>query len=63
MLDVDPYGALQKLRPVGSFTVTSADFEDGAALGRPQWSVAAGGVDRSHNCRGRGSPTAREASP
>ena len=56
MLDVDPYAALQKLRPAGSFTVTSEDFTDGGPLARPQWSVAAGGVDRSPQLSWSGFP-------
>ena len=56
MLDVDPYAALQKLRPVGSFTVTSTDFEDGGPLARPQWNAAAGGVDRSPQLSWSGFP-------
>jgi len=47
MLDVDPYGALQRLRPVGTFTVTSTDLRDGESLARAQWSTRAGGADRS----------------
>ena len=47
MLDVHPYEALQRLRPVESFTVTSTDIAEGEPLARPQWSTAAGGVDRS----------------
>ncbi len=58
MLDVDPYQALQGLRPVDSFTVTSADFEEGGPLGRPQWSSAAGGVDRSPQLSWSGFPAA-----
>jgi Raf kinase inhibitor-like YbhB/YbcL family protein len=57
MLDVDPYQALQGLRPVDSFTVTSADFEEGGPLGRPQWSSAAGGVDRSPQLSWSGFPS------
>ena len=56
MLEVDPYAALQKLRPVGSFTVTSTDFTDGGPLARPQWSAAAGGVDRSPQLSWSGFP-------
>ncbi|MBM7503082.1 Raf kinase inhibitor-like YbhB/YbcL family protein [Agromyces aurantiacus] len=53
---MDPYAALQKLRPVGSFTVTSEDFEDGGPLARPQWSAGAGGVDRSPELSWSGFP-------
>jgi Raf kinase inhibitor-like YbhB/YbcL family protein len=56
MLDLDPYAALQKLRPVESFHVTSTDFDDGGALARPQWSAAAGGVDRSPQLSWSGFP-------
>lgn len=56
MLDVDPYGALQRLRPVGTFTVTSTDVAEGEALARPQWSTAAGGVDRSPQLSWSGFP-------
>ena len=56
MLDVDPYEALQRLRPVGSFSVTSADFTDGGPLARPQWSTGAGGVDRSPQLAWSGFP-------
>jgi hypothetical protein len=63
MLDVDPYEALQRLRPVGSFSVTSADFTDGGPLARPQWSTGAGGVDRSPQLSWSGSPTRPGASP
>ena len=58
MLDVDPYQALQGARPVDTFTVTSADFEEGGSLGRPQWSSAAGGVDRSPQLSWSGFPAA-----
>ncbi|WP_438856183.1 YbhB/YbcL family Raf kinase inhibitor-like protein [Agromyces sp. M3QZ16-3] len=56
MLDVDPYDALQKLRPAGSFAVTSSDFVDGGPLARPQWSHGAGGVDRSPQLSWSGFP-------
>src|SRR5574339_265676 len=56
MLDVDPYAALQQLRPVGSFTVTSDDFTDFGPFARPQWSAAAGGVDRSPQLSWSGFP-------
>ena len=58
MLDVDPYAALQGLRPVETFTVTSADVQEGAPLARPQWSSAAGGVDRSPQLSWVGFPAA-----
>ena len=35
MLDVDPYAALQGLRPVETFTVTSADVQEGGAARPP----------------------------
>ncbi|MGR2752494.1 YbhB/YbcL family Raf kinase inhibitor-like protein [Agromyces arachidis] len=56
MLEVDPYDALQRLRPVGSFQVGSSDFDDGGPLARPQWSHAAGGVDRSPQLSWSGFP-------
>lgn len=58
MLDVDPYQALQRLRPVDTFTVTSTDLQEGGALARPQWSSAAGGVDRSPQLSWSGFPAA-----
>ena len=58
MLDVDPYEALQRLRPIGTFTVTSADVGDGQPLARPQWSSGAGGVDRSPQLSWSGFPAA-----
>jgi len=58
MLDVDPYQALQRLRPVETFTVTSTDVHDSAPLARPQWSSAAGGVDRSPQLSWSGYPAA-----
>ena len=57
MLDVDPYQALQGLRPVESFTVTSADFEEGGPLGRPVESPPAR-VDRSPQLSWSGFPAA-----
>ncbi|WP_127792003.1 YbhB/YbcL family Raf kinase inhibitor-like protein [Agromyces sp. LHK192] len=56
MLDVDPYGALQRARPVDSFPVTSTDVAEGAPLARAQWSVPAGGADRSPQLSWSGFP-------
>jgi Raf kinase inhibitor-like YbhB/YbcL family protein len=56
MLDVHPYEALQRLRPVESFTVTSTDIAEGEPLARPQWSTAAGGVDRAPQLSWSGFP-------
>ena len=56
MLDVHPYEALQRLRPVESFTVTSTDVAEGEPLARPQWSTAAGGVDRAPQLSWSGFP-------
>ncbi|MRG59793.1 YbhB/YbcL family Raf kinase inhibitor-like protein [Agromyces sp. CFH 90414] len=56
MLDVDPYGALQRARPVESFRVTSTDVAEGEPLARAQWSTAAGGVDRSPQLSWSGFP-------
>jgi Raf kinase inhibitor-like YbhB/YbcL family protein len=58
MLDVDPYGALQRLRPVDSFTVTSTDFEPDGPLARAQWADYAGGADRSPQLAWSGFPAA-----
>ena len=58
MLDVDPYGALQRLRPVETFSVTSTDFEQGGPLARAQWAAFAGGADRSPQLSWSGFPAA-----
>ena len=58
MLDVDPYKALQRLRPIGTFTVTSTDVQDGAPLARAQLSAGAGGADRSPQLAWSGFPNA-----
>lgn len=56
MLDYDPYVALQRLRPVGTFTVTSDDFEPNGTLARAQWAAHAGGADRSPQLSWSGFP-------
>ncbi|HET8780122.1 MAG TPA: YbhB/YbcL family Raf kinase inhibitor-like protein [Agromyces sp.] len=56
MLDVDPYEALQRLRPVETFNVTSTDFEQGGPLARAQWAAFAGGADRSPQLSWSGFP-------
>jgi Raf kinase inhibitor-like YbhB/YbcL family protein len=58
MLDVDPYEALQRLRPVETFNVTSIDVEHGAPLARAQWAAHAGGADRSPQLSWSGFPAA-----
>lgn len=43
MFDHDPYDALNDLKPVGTFTVTSAEVHDGRPLDRAQWGGPDGG--------------------
>ncbi|WP_173922633.1 YbhB/YbcL family Raf kinase inhibitor-like protein [Agromyces sp. Marseille-P2726] len=56
MLEVDPYEALQRLRPVETFSVTSTDLEQGGPLARAQWAAFAGGADRSPQLSWSGFP-------
>jgi Raf kinase inhibitor-like YbhB/YbcL family protein len=47
MFDHDPYEQLQRLRPVGSFRVTSTDLANGAPLADAQRGAGRGGRDVS----------------
>ena len=56
MLEVDPYAALQALRPVGRFELTSADFADGEPLPPPLRASGEGAGDRSPQLSWSGFP-------
>jgi len=56
MFDHDPYAQLQALRPIGSFTVTSADLEAGGQLAAPQRGAGRGGQDVSPQLSWSGFP-------
>jgi Raf kinase inhibitor-like YbhB/YbcL family protein len=56
MFDHDPYEALSTLKPVGAFTVTSAEVRDGRPLEKAQWGAAAGGRDVSPSLSWSGFP-------
>ena len=62
MLDYDPYAALQALKPMPAFTLTSADFADGEELPLPLRATGRGAGDRSPQLSWSGFPPARRAS-
>ncbi|MFK4731526.1 YbhB/YbcL family Raf kinase inhibitor-like protein [Agromyces mediolanus] len=56
MFDFDPYEQLQKLRPMGSFALTSADLEPGQPLAEAQRGAGRGGGDVSPQLNWSGFP-------
>ena len=61
MLDYDPYAALQALKPMPSFTLTSADFADGEELPLPLRATGHGAGDRSPQLSWWGFPSSTQS--
>ena len=61
MLEYDPYAALQALKPMPSFTLTSADFVDGEELPLPLRASGRGAGDRSPQLSWSGFPPSTQS--
>ena len=61
MLDYDPYAALQALKPMPSFSLTSADFADGEPLPLSLRASGRGAGDRSPQLSWSGFPPATQS--
>ena len=61
MFDYDPYAALQQLKPIGVFTLESADFSDGDPLPAALRATGPGAGDRSPQLSWSGFPASAQS--